>query len=178
LTVSGEQFHWSGRRLALTSVSLADATLNLQRLADNSLNLQHLLVTPDQASPDVGASQDRGEPQTPAADWQLSLAQLRVDNLAVNFEDLAVADAQPLAVDGIALAVNGLNNSAQSAFPLSLQARVAEQGRLAANGELRLLPTPEFRAELTIADLPLIPAQPYLDTAINILIQDGNLNLQ
>jgi uncharacterized protein involved in outer membrane biogenesis len=180
LDLAGLSLAWPEKTLSGASLRLTAPSLAVALLPDGSLNLQRL-VAPAAGGEPVAATEPppAGEPTPlPLADWRLALGELAVSDMAVRFDDRGVDAPEPLDLSAIALRIGPLSNQPGARFPLSASARVAGQGRFAAEGELGLLPHPDAAIRVTLADLPLTLAQPYLDRYANVLIEGGALHLQ
>ena len=173
--VAGLSLAWPDKVVTGESLRLAAPTLALARLADGSFNLQHLLAV---SSGDAAAAPPSPPERAvaPLADWRLSLDELAVTDMAVRFEDRTLAEPSAVEISAVEVRLRQLSNQPGAGFPLAASAQVAGQGRVAVDGELRLLPQPGGDIEVTVGDVPLTLAQPYLDGYANVLIEGGLLH--
>jgi hypothetical protein len=123
---------------------------------------------------------DGGEPPKPADDpltaWDLRLAEFRIDDMAVGFEDSALRSPASVDVRDIALQVAGINNQAGEMFPFAASLALGSGGAVRADGRAGALPQPAVEADVEVRGLALGLAQPYLAEIAQVALTEGALD--
>lgn len=180
------------RSLSLAKISLADARVNLAErqatLANFSLAGGQLHATRNAAGklPLVEALQAAlqalaaGKPSStapaePGKPWQFRLDKLALSDLDVHLRDEGISPAGELALENIALNVEGVSQDMAQPLPLQLAFNVATGGQFEAAGKL----TPasmlaDFKLKLT--DLSLKPAEAYIASKANVQFASGRVS--
>ncbi len=172
-SVEGAAASTAARTASVGKVALANARVNVKRLADGRLDVQTLL--PEPASPAAAAPAPE-EAAAPAAEgdappFVVSLAQLSVENFGVGFADASVkpAFAADLSVD---VEASSLSTAANTAGEVKVKLAETDGVSLSADANLGLNP---LRAELRTALADLMPKRyaAYFTDAVNFDIQSG-----
>jgi len=158
------------RQATLAKFSIAEGQVHGTRSADGKL----LIVEALQAL--AGGNKDKAAtPDEPAAKpWQFRLEQLDVRDLAVSLRDEGVSPPVTVALDKIALSVEGVTQDLSQPLPVHLTFNVASGGQFEAAGKY----TPagaqaDFKLKLT--DLSLKPAEAYVASKANVQLASGRV---
>jgi uncharacterized protein involved in outer membrane biogenesis len=114
------------RRVALGTVALDGAQLDLRRAADGSLNLLPAAPATAKATPAVtapaAASAAAASPSSPA--WQVSIEKIALNDARIDWRDAGTQPAAALRAEALALTVQALRWPFEAAAPLKLTGRV------------------------------------------------------
>ncbi len=75
------------------------------------------------------------------------------------------------------LTVSDISNAAGSTWPLTLTAGIGKSGTLDIKGKAGAFPDVNLEAEMTLADLPVALAQPWVEPLARVSIDAGLLGL-
>ncbi len=109
-------------------------------------------------------------------DFTLSLGRLSVEGLRTSFEDRRLPEPGSITLSSLDLNVRDLNNTLDARFPFELEIEVLSGGSINAAGALRALPAIAADAEMTIEQLALGVAQPWLAPMTNAALDSGTLS--
>lgn len=158
---------WPARQAGAASLELAGAAVELWRDVDGELIFSQLLA----AGP-VAAEEPPGElAETPP--WQLSLDKLSAGGLRIGLTDDALTTPGRLEIAAIDLDVSGISNADGAEFPLALGIDFAGMGRIDVDGSVTALPELRVAVALTVANVALAMAQPWISDALLVRIADG-----
>lgn len=109
--------------------------------------------------------------------WLAQVAQLKVDDLGLRFEDQSVQPAAVQEISGLSLQGERLGNLPNEKGKLTLQATVNGEGKLAVAGEVQAVP---LAANLKIdsSGIPVQGLQGYSGRYLNIRLQRGQFSNQ
>jgi len=178
LAIDGGSVRWPEATARLGNITVSKPQLDLWLDADGNLNLTSLL--PAAADPSGAGGPPEAEPATaddPLADWDISLGELRLENLLVALTDQSLAEPGRLQLDSISLTVNELSNREGAAAPLALQAAVSSGGRIAVEGSVTLFPAPLVTAGFEVGEIALNALQPWVQEMAYVAIDSGLLSV-
>lgn len=161
----------TGRQATLGRIALKDGSFRITRDKQGHLDLVEAWQP---AAPAAQGNKKIARAPAEAA-WHYRVEKLELAGFAASFRDEAVAPAAELALDDIAMNVEGISDDWQGALPLRASFRVRSGGSFAANGQVVPAgPTADVKLKLT--DLALKPAQPYLSAAARLKLASGRLS--
>ena len=182
------RFDLGERSLSIDAVSVQGASIDTFRDTDGSLQLQRLFAGPVADMADAPAEQQANtEPEpipdaeptpAPLADWNLSLGELRFDDLSAVFEDRALATPARLAVASANVSVREITNLAGAEFPFDALVNIETGGSLSADGSVTVLPEVNLKTTARIESLAIAPATPYLGEFAQVILTEGRLDAQ
>jgi hypothetical protein len=174
IEVTGGALHWPERKLAITSLSIDDAAISLYRKADGVLD-----IGPTNAAAETGQSVATQSSDLAASDdpWKLSLQQLAVKRLSLDLIDDSVVPQADIGLESIDLSITSLSNESGASFPTVLRLVPRTGGTIALDGTTIILPEPLLDFALTIENLQLAGAHPYLKTLADVNLDSGALNM-
>lgn len=171
--LTGGQIHWPEQSVSLGSISLNNPQIDLSRAEDGVFNIE---PRQQNVAAEGAAVKDNDESE-PGIEWQLSIDNLAVNDLLLNLQDQSVSPAAQLGITGFDLNVSDINNQPGSSFPTSLSLQLLSGGTLSLEGELAVLPEPQFEFEVNIDALQLAGTQPYIKQQANLEMNSGAINL-
>jgi hypothetical protein len=173
ISVSGGSLRYPQSEMTFDSIRIRDPRLVGWVDERGQLSLQQL-QTPDSEASDAGGA-DADSPA--AAEWRLGLGELAVENAQIEFEDRSIRPAATVGLQNVAVSVRDISNEENAVFPVSVSGGLSAGGELAFDGEITALPEFSLRGAATAGALSLTLAQPYAQQQLNILIEDGLLDL-
>ncbi|MCK9380995.1 MAG: DUF748 domain-containing protein [Sulfuritalea sp.] len=145
------------RNATLAAMTIKGGGISVRRDAQGRLDLLGVLDSiGDKSVPKAAAS---AEPTAPP--WRFRIEHVALSGLGLVARDETVSPAVELALDNIAVAVDGVSENFKAALPLKASLDVRSGGRLEVVGKV----TPaDATADLNVklANLALKPAQPYV----------------
>jgi len=175
LRLEGGHLAYPAQRAGARRLSLTAPELLVWREASGISNLERISRSPSADEP-AAARTDTEDDAPAAAAWSLSLERFDVNDLRFDFEDRTLREPQPIGISDFDLRLEDLDNAPDTRFPLNLSFSSNAGGRIALNGTVGALPTPLLDAELTVDDLALGIAQPYLNDLALAQIDDGTVS--
>lgn len=169
LRLEGGHLAYPAQQLGARRVSVAAPALLMWREADGTSNVEQI-VTPAPTSESATAADDNA---STAGAWSLSLERFEVSDLQFDFEDRTLRDPDPIGISDFDLSLENLDNAPDSRFPLTVSFNSKAGGRVTLDGAMGALPAPYLDAELTVDDLALGVAQPYLNDLAVVKIDGG-----
>jgi len=169
ISLEDARVNLAARQVSLASFSLAAGQLHATRSADGKLPLIEALQALAAGSPSSATPPEPGKP------WQFRLEKLALSDLDVRLRDEGISPAGELALEKIALSVEGVTQDMAQPLPVRLAFNVATGGQFEAAGKL----TPagalaDFK--LKLADLSLKPAEAYIASKANVQFASGRLS--
>jgi len=170
--LTGGYLHWPARRAGAGSLEFDAPAFEFWRDQEGELIFSQLLVT----QPNDGQSEDSAPERDPAIPWDLRLDTLRIADMRIGFADEALIQPGRVDVPDIDFEISNLSNEAGAEFPTMLAIDLREIGRLDVEGTLAALPTLRGQARLSVADLALATAQPWVSHFVQLTINHGRLH--
>ncbi len=175
LTVEEIKVALAERNATVGKIRLADGRVQVVRKADGSIDLQEALKTLSSGKPATGKS----EPSTQEATspWRFKVDKTEVTNLGVILQEASVKPALELALDNIALQVDGVSNDMNLALPVKLSFDARSGGHFEGDGKI-VPAAPSADVNFKLTDLSLKLAQPFLTAKTTLTLADGKLSTQ
>lgn len=179
LALEGAWLEYPERRAGATRYRISDPSVFLWRNPDGGLSVEQIAAAPatDSFTPDSAPAADREAPDdaSPARleDWELSLDEAVIENLALQFEDRTLQTPGLFEITDLDLAVSAISNAPGARFPVTLELALAPGGAIALDGEVGVLPAVTLDAVLGVTELQLAAIQPYVSEVVNVDIEDG-----
>jgi len=159
------------KELRLAEVAIEQPHLVLDRGPDGRLlrlALQSLTEANEaEAQPEAG----NAEPV------RVTLDRFRLEQGTVEFHDRALATPCDLRYDQVNLMAEGLSTIPSARGTLALDLLINRAGRLHFEGDMSLIPL-DLKAKLSLEALPLRDFQPYLAEQAQVVLADGQFDLQ
>lgn len=109
--------------------------------------------------------------------WSLSLSALSIADLGLTFRDRTLSAPADLHISDLDLQAEAISNNPNTSIPLTGNMTFAGGGTLDLEATITPLPELVANANITLNDLPLVAAQPYINDVAAIAVKDGMLNL-
>ncbi|MBS3805344.1 MAG: DUF748 domain-containing protein, partial [Oleiphilaceae bacterium] len=167
-------FDLGRRQLDLGVMDLVGARAELARNADGQINILAPFASgtnPEQGSP--AADQDDRVAEVEPWRWSLETVQLR--NSALRWRDALPAAPADMTFSKVSLDLTGLSHDLAAPVRYKTSLAVSDGGRLSAQGQASIAPF-TLEAGLSGDNLALIQANPYVQQAMALDIQDGWLD--
>jgi hypothetical protein len=186
LDVANTRVVLNERRVAIASVTLQRAALQLWRNADGSLNLQQLMApasaapagaAPTSVAPTTAAAPVDVAPAAPAASWSIALDQLDIQDASIEAEDRSMNPAVKLHLGAIGLTVQNFASSGSAPLKFDLHLGLGDSGKLQTQGTLTLSPL-NSALDLSLSEFDLPVLQPYLSQSTQLTLYRGRLGLK
>jgi hypothetical protein len=174
------QFHWPEQTVALGSVSIDNPQISISRDQSGVFNVEprEMQSAAEAVGEAVMESSAVGNDQGSATDqWQLSIGDLAINGLALDFLDQGITPEAQLGITDFNLNISDISNSPGMRFPTSLSLQAFNGGKLSLKGEVSVLPEPLFDFDVNIDAIQLSGLQPYLRQQANLNMESGAVNL-
>ena len=168
--VSNTTFSLAERKLAIDTVQVDNAKLDVSREADGQINLMRLAGAPQPAG--TPAPQPAAASNAPAFD--VSVGTISVREATVAMEDRMVRPAASFNVTPISATVSGYSMAPNTTLKVDVSAGIGA-GRLAAQGDVRIEPL-NANLALTVTDFELPPLQPYISGSTAMRVTSGRVS--
>ena len=172
--LAGGTLRWPERQVSLASFAIDDAVVSLLRDETGKLNVVRDETVQDDSANDA----DEASANSAGELWQLTLDQLAFSRLEFGLVDLSVEPNADVGAEVIRLEISDISNAPGAAFPTSLSVNARGGGTLNLDGVVTVLPAPLVDFDISIADLVLAGAHPYIKPLADVNLDSGALNLQ
>ncbi|MBI3903508.1 MAG: DUF748 domain-containing protein [Nitrosomonadales bacterium] len=163
--------------LTLAHVALKDGELKAVRDAHDHLDVLDALQAAFPAAPakpKTGSGAQKTQ-TAKAAPWHYRVAKFELAGFSTALRDESVTPAADLALQNIALGVDGISDDLTQALPLQLTLQSRGGGSLEVRG--KVVPAePSADLRLKLSALSLQPVQPYLASFARLTLAGGQLN--
>lgn len=174
--LEGLRVDLAARQATLGRAVLTDARLQATRDAAGGIDLLAALAGLGGGTEKPAAAAETPEATEAPPPWRYRLDRLEVVGMGVVLRDAGARPAVELALDGIALSVEGASDDLKAPLPVRLAFDVRSGGRFEGEGQVvPAAPSADFKFKL--ADLALKPAQPYVAERTTLAIADGKLSV-
>jgi hypothetical protein len=173
MTLSGGTLRWPEQTVSVSALAIDDATVNIHRDASGALNvIRNAQPEPEDVSMVQATEEPAGRP------WQLSLEKLAVNRLAFALEDESVEPVANIGIKSLDLTLDDISNDAGARFPTALSVTFPSGGTASLNGELAVLPAPQFGFDVLVDDAALLALHPYLKPLADVNLDSGTLDIK
>jgi hypothetical protein len=169
--VSGGSMRWPQRHVAVEAIEVSGADIKVRRDAHGRINLLDLLPSRGgEGEPTLAVS---AEEQA----WQLELGALKAEDATIRLQDRGASPPVDLELRKLSLEASGISNQADVSIPTGLSFDLGSGGSVRFDGEVQVLPAASGQGSISVRDLGLAIAQPYLERFARVTIEDGALAL-
>jgi len=168
--LTGGTFRWPEQTVSIESLSIDDTLVSIFRDQDGALNIDR---QPAPAASTTATTPD----DTAPSEWQVSLDNFAINHLAVNLLDHSVEPFADIGISDFNLQISNINNNPVARFASSLSLQVRTGGTLAMDGHLSFLPDVLFDFDLTIDNIALAGAHPYIKPLADLNLDSGAINV-
>ncbi len=161
-----------GRNATVARATLAEGSIQAARDADGRVDLAEALAA--LAPPAAAAPAENTEPATPPRHYRVD--RVALTGFAASLRDQGTTPAAELALQDLALSLDGVSDDLAAPLPVHASFTVASGGRFEAEGEV-VPATPSAAVQFKLADLALKAAQPYLTPVARLTVAGGQLSV-
>lgn len=122
--------------------------------------------------------EDTADDGTAAEPWSLTLNEFRISEGIVDFSDRGMDPATALRLQDIEFKLENISNQAGASMPLTLSTGLQGGGQLDFGGQVVVLPDLTLTGNASAVNIPLLPAQPYIEQQLAVAIEQGSLSLR
>ncbi|HEX4881864.1 MAG TPA: DUF748 domain-containing protein [Porticoccaceae bacterium] len=185
LALSGGALAWPQQRVDVAAITLTGARLSTWLDPDRPFSLLQLVAKQDGAQPGTATAATAAEtaaaettaamPPPQGSPWQVALKQLRFEQAEIAFTDRTLPAPATQHVQIEALDITDIGNAPDARFGVNGTLHINDAGNITVQGSVA--PTPLVVAlDLTLAELLLAPATPYLQRVLHSAITEGSLD--
>jgi hypothetical protein len=180
ILVEGGRVDLGARQVAVSRVAVTGGATTLVRAADGSLPLVKMLAQAEQGKPArPSAAVPARAAKAPAAPaskpWTVALEKFDLADHRLAVADRSVTPTVQLDISGIKVSARELRSDGKKLVPFDASFRVKQGGRFTAKGRLAPDGT-SAEATLTVAQLALTPAQPYIARNAAVELRSGEVS--
>jgi hypothetical protein len=162
--------------LAVKSLDVRGAKIDVVREQDGSLNLSRLFASNTSAPPATEpASASAAQEPAAGSQWQLQVDTLRIEQGFVQAEDRSVTPAARFVISPANVTVEGWRNDPTAALRIDADLGINEGGKVAASGTVRLEPL-GATVKIDSSSLDLLAVQPYVSQYSGLRLRSGKLS--
>ncbi len=169
LSLTGSSFDLKGQNIKLGELTLQQGDAQVTRLADGSVS--PLLLVKNQNAP---AEEPEQVKQPNENNWQLSLAQLKLERFKLKYTDETDSRVPAVSVPEFNLSAADLSYPKAQQAPFSISARIGKKGTVAVRGKVRHTPL-QLNATTDIKAFPLADFNDFIPADLNLKLKDGKL---
>ncbi len=175
LSMNGGRISIPENRAEFSTLALQDVSVNAVR---NEAGLINLLAMADTmaATADATAQTEEASEQSSTSPWFFSLDTIAIENNRVSFLDNTL-ETPFLIATSIDANMTGIDNLQASQFPIAAQLSLDSGGEIELRGGLQALPDLELASTLSLSDISIAVAQPYVSEFAFLELESGSLNL-
>lgn len=162
-------FSLAERKLAVETIQIDNAKVDVAREADGQINLLRLAGAQPAGAP---AAQPAAPNTAPAFD--VSVGTIAVSAATVAVEDRTTQPAAAFNLTPITATIGGYSLAGGTPLKIDVSTGIGA-GRVAAQGEVRIQPL-NVALTLDVADIELPPLQPYLSGATSMQLTSGRIS--
>jgi hypothetical protein len=172
LLVGGIGADVNAQELVIEQVKTADARLESWLAADGSLMLKNWLLPDLQKLMEMKKTNSAEIKKAASKPWRVAIHKIEVITYGAAIEDRTLPKPARISVDNINAKIENLDNKKNSKATVDIAFQINQAGAVKVNGSAGIDP---LAAELNVISdkMVLKSFQPYVDTAVNALIQSG-----
>ncbi|GMU46454.1 MAG: hypothetical protein AMXMBFR26_12360 [Porticoccaceae bacterium] len=172
LALSGGALAWPEQRLDMAAITLTGAQLSTWLDPGQPFSLLQL------AAQNGGAqSAATATPPSKGSRWQIALKKLRFEQAEIAFSDRTLAESGARRLQVEALDITDISSAPDARFGIDGSLQLDGAGKIAVQGNVAPSPL-AVELDVALAELPLVPATPYLRRVLHSAITDGTLGGQ
>jgi len=170
LEFGGGKLRYPENEIHFARVHVTDPGLVAWLDGDGQLSL--LDLKPADSTPDSG-NDDAG---SESAAWQVEIDEFVLDGGHAELADNSISPPAAVSLSGLQVSAANLGNEEGRRIPVKLYGTLSGDGSFGFEGELVALPEFSITGQAGARDIPLQLVQPYLQQALNLRLESGNLN--
>ncbi len=173
--IDGIDFNLQDQSVKVKSISTSDALINAWLTKSGILNYQELFATTQSPENEVAHEvDDEGATDKP---WVLALESFNINNYALQFKDYTQKKPVDLSLSELDFSVTGFNTEKGTDFPLELNARLNQTGKIKVAGSSVLEPFTS-NLDVNISHIEIRKFEPYINQSAKLDIIKGHINTQ
>jgi len=177
IALEGGRIDLGKQQLAVSRVAVNGGSSTVVRAADGSLPLVTMLSPAEQAKPAapaaVAPAASRRAPATASKPWTVALARFEFAGHRLAITDRSVTPPVQLDVTDVKASARDVRTDGKKLFPVEASFRITQGGRITIRGQVAPDGT-AADAALTVAQLALTPAQPYVARSAAVALRSGD----
>jgi hypothetical protein len=179
ILVEGGRVDLGARQVAVSRVAVTGGATTVIRAPDGSIPLVTMLGPADQGKPARPSAavpaRARTAPVPASRPWTVALGKLDLVDHRLAIADRSVTPPVELEITGIRASARELRSDGKKPVPFDASFRVKQGGRFTAKG--RVAPDGTAAdATLSVAQLALTPAQPYIARNADVVLRSGEVS--
>lgn len=127
------------------------------------------------AGSDVAPKQADKKVATNDAPWTVQVKSIKLEQSALQYEDLNLSETPPMVIDQLEIKVNDIDLEGIKPLKLSIKARINERGKLKVDGNFAWAPL-NTDLMLDLDSVNLVPLQGWAGDKLNALITGGDVS--
>ena len=181
IELQGGALAWPERTVSIGAVVITDPEIRIWRNPDGSLSVDELLASAPESADGEAVADAVGDasssaPDLPGEPWAVSLDRFRIEGLALELADRSLEEPGTIGLQDFNLELENLSTEKGAQIPLSLDFAVASGGDVTAEGVLTVLPAVALQADVSVNQLVLDLAQPWIDSLANVNLDSGSIS--
>ena len=171
LTLADGRLSTAERQIGLGNITLRGGRLQAERDAEGRVALLQAL------SPAAAASAPTAAPPSTESGWRYRVERVQAEDFGLTLREGSVTPVVELVVQDLQADAEGLSQDMTRAVPVNLALALKSGGRLSVQGTVVPSP-PSADLQLSLEQLSLLPAQPYVAQASVLVLVDGSASSQ
>ena len=176
-TLEDAHVNLATHQATLARIVMKDGRVRATRNARGGIDIMEALRAVSPPAPSRSVKKSEVANAVAEAGWHYRVGKLELSGFGAAFRDESVTPAAELALEDIAVGLQGISEDWSMAVPLQASFKVRTGGSFEAQGNVVPFgPAADVRLKLT--ELNLTPVQPYLSTAVNLNLVEGRLSTE
>jgi hypothetical protein len=173
LSMQGGYIRYPQQEIGFSAVAITSPSLRVNRFADGTVDLSQL-VAPSQST----VQNQNSVPAKTDADWSVMIDLVEMKEGALAVLDETTQPAASLEIDNLNFEVRDIQNSTTSSSGLTASLNIGEMGLVKIQGAAAILPELKVELDVTLATLPLVIVDPYLNAIADVRLDSGAVSAQ
>jgi uncharacterized protein involved in outer membrane biogenesis len=177
--LEGGRIDLGARQVAVSRIAVTGGATTVVRAADGSTPLVKVLGPADQGQSGPGSAsvpaRAHTAPEPVSKPWTVAVEKFDLADHRVAVTDRSVTPSAQLELTGIKVSARELRSDGKKPIPFDAAFRVTQGGRFTAKGMVRPDGT-AAETTLTLAQLALTPAQPYIASNADVVLRSGEVS--
>lgn len=171
LALAGGRLQFPGKTLAFESAEID--SLMVKTWLNENRQFSLLQFAPAEKAPSQSTVGDAG-----SIPWSVELQRLQLTNSGSDFSDQSISPPGLVSLSQLSFSAENISNQPASSVPVNLSGQVGSGGAFEVSGNAVILPGFSFEGTAALSDVALQPAQPWLTSLTELLLESGQLGAQ